>query len=91
MNRDQFFGPNPLGIVVRLVLFSIVVGIVMSALGISPADLPRWLAIIGQRIYDLGFGAVRDLFGYFLIGAVVVVPIWLLSRLFGGRGDKPKT
>jgi Family of unknown function (DUF6460) len=90
MNRDQFFGPNPLGVAIRLVLFSIVVGIVMSALGISPADLPRRLAIFGQRIYDLGFGAVRDLFGYFLIGAVVVVPIWLLSRLFGGRADKPK-
>jgi Family of unknown function (DUF6460) len=91
MNRDQFFGPNPLGLAIRLVLFSVVVGVVMSALGISPADLPRRLAIIGQRIYDLGFGAVRELFGYFLIGAVVVVPVWLLARLFGGGAGKPKS
>jgi hypothetical protein len=90
MNREQFFGPNPLGVVIRLVLLSVVVGIIMQALGISPADLPRRLAIIGQRIYEMGFGAVRDVFGYFLIGAVVVVPIWLLSRLFSGRSDRPK-
>jgi hypothetical protein len=91
VNRDQFFGPNPLGMAIRLVLISVVVGIAMSALGISPADLPRRLAIIGQRIYDLGFGAIRDVFGYFLIGAVVVVPIWLLSRLFAGRSDKSRS
>jgi Family of unknown function (DUF6460) len=90
MNRDQFFGPNTLGVAIRLVLFSIVVGIIMSALGISPADLPRWLSMVGQRLYDLGFGSVQTLFGYFLVGAVVVVPIWLLSRLFGGRSDRPK-
>jgi Family of unknown function (DUF6460) len=90
MNRDQFFGPNPLGVAVRLVLFSIVVGIIMSALGLSPADLPRWLAMVGQRVYDLGFGSLQTLFGYFLIGAVVVVPIWLLSRLFAGRSDKSR-
>jgi hypothetical protein len=90
MDRDQLFGGNPLGVVIRLVLFSIIVGIVMSALGISPAELPRRLAILGQRVYELGFGAANQLFGYFLIGAVVVVPIWLLMRLFGGRSGKPK-
>jgi Family of unknown function (DUF6460) len=91
MNREQFFGPNPLAVIIRLVLFSVVVGIVMSALGIQPADLPRWLAMIGQRIYDLGFGSLRTVFGYFLIGAVVVVPIWLLSRLFSRRADKSRS
>jgi hypothetical protein len=90
MDRDQFFGGNPLAVIIRLVLFSVVAGIVMSALGISPAELPRRLAILAQRVYELGFGAANQLFGYFLIGAVVVVPVWLLMRLFGGRAGRPK-
>ena len=32
---------------------------------------------------DLGFDAVNWLWRYFLLGAVIVIPIWLLSRLFG--------
>ncbi len=33
MDLERFLGGNPLGIVIRLVLISIVVGIAMSALG----------------------------------------------------------
>jgi hypothetical protein len=36
-----------------------------------------------RRIWDLGFDAVNGLWRYFLLGAVIVIPIWLLSRLFG--------
>jgi Family of unknown function (DUF6460) len=90
MNREQFFGPNPLAVIIRLVLLSVVAGIVMSALGLQPADLPRWLAMVGARIYDLGSGSLRTIFSYFLLGAVVVVPVWLLFRLFGRRADKPR-
>jgi len=34
-----------------------------------------------RRIYDLGFGAIDSLLGYFILGAMVVVPIWFISRL----------
>ena len=36
-----------------------------------------------RRLWDLGFDAVNWLWRYFLLGAVIVIPIWLLSRLFG--------
>ena len=83
MDRDQIFGGNPLGVLVRLVVLSVVVGIVLSALGISPRDLVWRLNILIRRIYDLGFGAFESVLQYFLLGAVVVVPIWLAARLFG--------
>ena len=38
---------------------------------------------IGSNAADLGFDAVNWLWRYFLLGAVIVIPIWLLSRLFG--------
>jgi hypothetical protein len=41
------------------------------------------IRLLFQRIWDLGFDAVNGLWRYFLLGAVIVIPIWLLSRLFG--------
>jgi hypothetical protein len=37
-----------------------------------------------QHIWDLGFDAVRFLWRYLLLGAAVVVPIWLVLRLVRG-------
>ncbi|MEA3028515.1 MAG: hypothetical protein QOF91_3800, partial [Alphaproteobacteria bacterium] len=33
------------------------------------------------NIWDMGFDAVRWLWQYFLLGAVLVIPIWLILRL----------
>ena len=43
-----------------------------------------------RRITELGFDAFRSVFEYFLLGAVIVIPIWFLMRLFGrSRDPKP--
>ncbi len=83
MDREQIFGGNPLGVLVRLVIISIVVGIVLQALNISPPDLLYRLELMIRNVYEMGFGAFRGLINYFLIGAVVVIPIWLIARLLG--------
>jgi len=54
MDREQFFGGNPVGVLVRLVLLSIVVGVVLKALNIDPANLFYHLDVLARRIYDLG-------------------------------------
>lgn len=88
MDRNSFLGGTPVAVAIRLALISLVVGIVMSALGISPANLFHHLEFLARRIYDMGFGAFEWVGRYILIGAVVVVPIWLIARLFsaGARG-----
>ncbi len=83
MQRDQFFGGNPVGVLIRLALLSIVVGVVMSALGITPANVFYHLDLLVRRIYDMGFGSIEWLLQHFLIGAVIVFPIWLIARLIG--------
>lgn len=83
MDREQFFGGSPVGVLVRLVLLSIVVGVVLKALNIDPANLFYHLDVLARRIYDLGFGVVEWALRYFLVGAVIVFPIWFLARLFG--------
>lgn len=89
MDRNMVFGGNPLGVVLRLAVLSIVVGIVLSALGITPANFFYNINIIARRIYDMGFGAVEWVLQYLILGAMVVVPIWLIARLagFGRRTD----
>ena len=38
-----------------------------------------------RSIADLGFGAVREVGQWVIAGALVVVPLWLLMRLFASR------
>ncbi len=88
MRLEQIFGGNPVGVILRLVILSVVVGIILSALGITPDNILYRLSLLVGRIYDMGWGAVQWALGYFLLGAVIVIPIWLLSRLLG-RGKRP--
>lgn len=83
MQRDQFFGGNPVGVLIRLVLLSIVVGVVMSVLGITPANVFYRIDLFLRRIWDMGFGSLEWLLHHFLIGAAIVFPIWLIARLIG--------
>jgi Domain of unknown function (DUF6460) len=87
MDRRQFFGESVTGTIVRLVLLSIVVGIVFKALGVTPETLIQDLVRILQRIYDLGFNLIGRAFSYFLLGAVVVIPIWFIVRLLSRPRD----
>jgi hypothetical protein len=81
---ERIFGGNPLGVIVRLVVLSIVIGIVLSALGIDVYNLSYHLERLARRLYDLGFDAFHWLFQPFLVGAAIVIPIWLIARLLGG-------
>ncbi len=81
MQRDQFFGGNPVGVIIRLALLSIVVGIVMSVLGITPGNVFYHIDMLVRRIYEMGFSSVEWLLEYFLLGAVIVFPIWLIARV----------
>ena len=87
MDRRQFFGESVTGTIIRLVLLSIVVGIVFSALGITPFNLVESLQRLVHRIADLGVDAFRSGFQYFLLGAVVVIPVWFLVRLLSRPRD----
>lgn len=79
---ERFFGGNPVAVILKLVVMSVVVGIVLAALGLSPLQLIERLQRLVIRIYDMGFDAIDWAFQYFLLGAVIVIPVWFLSRLF---------
>ncbi len=91
MYLERFFGGNPVLVLARLAIISLIVGVVLAALGFSPYDLLQTVRELIQRIYDMGFAAVERGFRYFLLGAVIVFPVWFLMRLFkvfGGPGNE---
>ena len=65
---------------VRLILLCILVGVILTALGFDPCNIVDSIGRMIQAIWDMGFDAVRWLWRYFLLGAVVVIPIWLIVR-----------
>lgn len=82
---DSFFGGPPLWVALRLLILSLVVGVILSVLGISPYDIYQGFRDLIARIYDMGFEAIDLIWRYILIGAVIVVPIWIVLRLFALR------
>src|SRR4029078_10267916 len=55
---------------------------VSSVLGFTPFCLPDILRRLAARIYDMGFAAVEKSLRYFLLGAVIVFPVWIAVRVF---------
>jgi len=86
---ERFFGGNPALVLARLVILSLIVGVVLAALGFSPYDILQNLRDLAARIYDMGFAAVEKAFRYFLLGAVIVFPVWVVMRVFRLFGREP--
>lgn len=70
------------GTVVKLLVLSLVVGLILAALNIDPQNFLVSMRDGAVKLFDMGV----DLFGwaitYVLIGAVVVIPIWLIMYLW---------
>src|SRR3954468_16325739 len=77
----RFLGGSPLSVLFRLVLLSVLVGFILRVLGLDPFDIIRSIRELFQAIWDMGYEAFERLWRYFVLGAVLVVPIWLIVRL----------
>ena len=89
---ERFFGGNPGLVLVRLAILSLVVGVLLAALGFSTFDIIDSIRRLIARIYDMGFATLEKAARYFLLGAVIVFPVWFIARLLkmlgrGPRGD----
>ena len=86
----RFLGDTPLRVAIRLLLLSFVVGLVLSALRIHPFQIYAWVESLVLHVYDMGFAFFGNAVQYLLIGAMIVVPVFLLMRLMklGGSGRR---
>ena len=76
------FGGRPLSVLFRLIILSVIVGVVLALLGLSRYQLIDSVRVAALRLYHMGFDAFGWLFQYFLLGAVIVIPLWLISRFW---------
>jgi hypothetical protein len=80
-NINRLLGGPPVAVIVKLVLLSILIGVVLSALGLDPLNIFSSIERLIRHIWNMGFDALKWLWQYFLLGAVLVIPIWLIMRL----------
>ena len=68
-------------VIARLILLSILVGVVLHAIGLDPWNILDSLRGFIVSIWNMGFDAIRWVWRYFLLGAALVIPIWFIVRL----------
>ncbi|WP_146620072.1 DUF6460 domain-containing protein [Acuticoccus sediminis] len=74
-------GGSPVGVLIRLVVMSFVVGLILTMLDINPNDIINWVDQRFRALTNLGFESVSQFFNIMIVGAVIVVPIWLFARV----------
>ncbi len=86
----RFIGGSPARVALQLILLSFVVGIVLTALGVHPFDIINGLQQLVERVWYSGFEAIEWAWRYFLLGAVIVIPVWFIMRVLrSGRSSRP--
>jgi hypothetical protein len=85
---NRFLGGSPGGVFLRLLFVSLIVGAFLMWLDISPWEVFRGLKQLVDRIWGLGFDAIREIADYILAGAAIVVPVWLVLRLMNMRNAR---
>ena len=81
-NLQRYLGGSPASVLVRLLFLSLVVGGFLAFLDVTPVELLERLTRTFRVLLGSGFEAVQRLALWIAYGAMIVVPIWLLSRLF---------
>lgn len=85
----RFLGDTPGRVALKLAVVSVAVGLVLAALDLDPERLVRmvWFNIV--HFFDwlryIGLDAVEAVIRWFFYGAVIVVPLFLVMRLFQAK------
>ena len=69
------------GTIVRLLVASAVVGMAMAYFDFTPRDVVRYVTGFASEVVDNAAAWVGTGISYVLLGAVIVIPIWLISVL----------
>lgn len=72
---------NVVSTIVKLAILSLLIGFALKFFGIEPRNLVTGLGDTVVSIYKLVLDFIRWSVEYVLIGAVVVLPIWLVFFL----------
>jgi len=77
----RIFGDRPFVAVAKLLALSLLVGLALTAIGIDPLHLAGSLQRIIHRAVNLRSATLHWGWHCFLLGAMLVIPSWMLVRL----------
>ncbi|MDB5522914.1 MAG: hypothetical protein JWM58_677 [Rhizobium sp.] len=78
---NRFLGDTPMRTIVKLVILCVVVGFVMNMFGFYPADILFWIRRAFYDLWHSGFAALGRVGDYLLLGAAVVIPVFIIIRI----------
>ncbi len=70
------------GTLLRILVASLVVGMAMAWFDVQPRDILGWVTGGVEEVLANAQAWIGWTIKYVLLGAVIVVPVWLLSYLF---------
>ncbi|MCU0731436.1 MAG: DUF6460 domain-containing protein [Hyphomonas sp.] len=82
---QRALGGSPLGVVIKLIFLSLIVGALMAFLGLTPRSLFSALETFVRGVWNMGYDAIREVGQWIIAGAIVVIPVWLIARMLGRR------
>lgn len=77
------------GTIIKLVSLSLVVGLVLSYFGVTPANFWNSMGDLAISAWESGTAFFDWALIYILIGGAVVLPVYLLRSLFKVLRKKP--
>lgn len=82
---NRFLGDSPLRVLLKLLVLSLIAGVIMSALHWTPYDVLYAIRDFVLRIWNMGFDAIHRFAAYILLGAAIVVPAFIILRILNYR------
>ncbi|MBZ6078598.1 DUF6460 domain-containing protein [Microvirga puerhi] len=82
-NVNRFLGGSPGSVLIKLIFLSLLVGAFMAFLNITPFGLIEGVYNWLRSLLGLSMDTVVEVGRWVLYGAIIVVPLWFIARLFG--------
>ncbi|MDZ7824122.1 MAG: DUF6460 domain-containing protein [Ahrensia sp.] len=85
MQTQHFLGDTVGRTIVKLLVISILVGMTMSVFDIAPFDVVYAVRDFFVRLWESGFAALGRFGDWLILGASVVIPVFLILRVLNYR------
>lgn len=82
---NRFLGDTPARTIVKLLVVCLIVGFVLAFFGFTPDNIVSEIRYWFMDLWYNGFRALGKVGSYLALGAIIVIPIFVILRLMSYR------
>lgn len=82
---NRFLGDSLGRTLIKLLVVSLIVGFIMTIFGLTPWSIVDNVRDFVLQLWHQGFAALGRVGDYLILGATIVIPIFVIIRLFSYR------